>query len=72
MRGLRRQHKELLDTRGLGTCLDVHGLDIADAPALEAELNQIPGVLTNGLFARRPANVLLLGSAQGVQTILPA
>jgi ribose 5-phosphate isomerase A len=52
--------------------LDVHGLDIADAPALEGELNQIPGVLTNGLFARRPANVLLLGSAQGVQTIDPA
>jgi ribose 5-phosphate isomerase A len=49
--------------------LDVHGLDIVDAPALEAEINQIPGVLTNGLFARRPANVLLLGGAQGVQTI---
>ena len=52
--------------------LDVHGLSIENAPALESELNHIPGVITNGLFARRGAHVLLLGSASGVQTILPA
>jgi len=51
--------------------LDVHGLDIADAPALESELNQIPGVITNGLFARRGADVLLLGSPSGVATLGP-
>jgi ribose 5-phosphate isomerase A len=51
--------------------LDVHGLSIADAPALESEINQIPGVLTNGLFARRGADVLLLGDADGVKSILP-
>ena len=50
--------------------LDVHGLSIADAPALEGTLNQIPGVVTNGLFARRGADILLLGSASGVATIV--
>jgi ribose 5-phosphate isomerase A len=48
--------------------LDVHGLKILDAVALETELNQITGVVTNGLFARRPADVLLLGTATGVKT----
>jgi ribose 5-phosphate isomerase A len=48
--------------------LDVHGLVIDDPPALERELNQIPGVVTVGLFALRPADVLLIGTAQGVDT----
>jgi ribose 5-phosphate isomerase A len=47
--------------------LDVHGLTIADPVALERELNQITGVVTVGLFAARPADVLLIGGAQGVQ-----
>ena len=46
--------------------LDVHGLSITDPPALEAAINQIVGVVTNGLFARRGADVLLLGTADGV------
>lgn len=49
--------------------LDVHDLVIEDPVALESELNQIPGVVTVGLFARRPANVLLIGSDAGVQQI---
>jgi ribose 5-phosphate isomerase A len=49
--------------------LDVHGFTILDPPALESAINQIPGVVTNGLFARRPADVLLLGTAQGVRRI---
>ncbi|MCM2328010.1 MAG: ribose-5-phosphate isomerase RpiA [Lysobacter sp.] len=49
--------------------LDVHGLTIVDPAALESELNQLPGVVTNGLFARRPADVLLLGTPQGVRRI---
>ena len=49
--------------------LDVHDLAIADPAALECEINQIPGVVTVGLFARRPADVLLLGTSQGVQRI---
>jgi ribose 5-phosphate isomerase A len=48
--------------------LDCHGLTIMDPPALEAELNNIAGVVTNGLFARRGADVLLLGTPDGVKT----
>lgn len=46
--------------------LDVHGLEIADPVALETALDQIVGVVTNGLFARRGADVLLLATASGV------
>jgi len=49
--------------------LDVHGLDIADPVALETAINQIAGVVTNGLFARRPADLLLLGTEAGVRSI---
>jgi ribose 5-phosphate isomerase A len=49
--------------------LDVHGLTITAPAELEERLNQIVGVVTNGLFARRGADVLLLGTAQGVQTV---
>lgn len=48
--------------------LDVKNLDIVDPTELESELNQITGVVTNGLFARRPADVLLIGSDGGVDT----
>ncbi|AWI80110.1 MAG: ribose 5-phosphate isomerase A [Betaproteobacteria bacterium HGW-Betaproteobacteria-13] len=47
--------------------LDVHGLSIADPVAMETTLNQIVGVVTNGLFARRGADVLLLAGADGVE-----
>ena len=46
--------------------LDVHGLDIRDPVELEGRINQIAGVVTNGIFARRPADVLLLGTPTGV------
>lgn len=48
--------------------LDVHGLQITDPAGLEATLNQIVGVVTNGLFARRGADLLLLATPQGVET----
>lgn len=48
--------------------LDTYGLHISDPVALEQRLNNLAGVVTNGLFAARPADVLLLGSADGVQT----
>jgi ribose 5-phosphate isomerase A len=48
--------------------LDCHGLTILDPPQLEGELNQIAGVVSNGIFARRPADLLLLGTPQGVAT----
>jgi ribose 5-phosphate isomerase A len=50
--------------------LDAHGLTIADPVALETKINQIVGVVTNGLFARRGADVLLLATAAGVKTSL--
>jgi ribose 5-phosphate isomerase A len=50
--------------------LDVRQLEIRDPVELEELLNQIPGVVTNGLFARRGADILLLGTPQGVQTLV--
>ncbi len=49
--------------------LDVHNLAISDPVALENRLNNIVGVVTNGLFAARPADILLLGTQNGVQTL---
>ncbi len=49
--------------------LDIKGLQIAEPARLEGELNAIAGVVTNGLFAIRPADILLLGSASGVRTV---
>jgi ribose 5-phosphate isomerase A len=49
--------------------LDVHGLQIMNPVELEARINAIVGVVTNGLFAARPADVLLLGAADGVKTL---
>jgi len=49
---------------------DLHGLEIADAAALESRINQIVGVVTSGLFARRPADLCLLASGSGVQTLV--
>jgi ribose 5-phosphate isomerase A len=49
--------------------LDVHGLSITDPFALEAEINQWPGVVAVGIFARHRARVCLLGTAHGVQRI---
>ena len=49
--------------------LDVHNLEILNPVELETRLNGITGVVTNGLFACRPADVLLLGCADGVKTL---
>lgn len=49
--------------------LDVHGLVIVDPIAMETDLNQIAGVVTVGLFAHRPADVLILGTDTGVRTL---
>ncbi|MCP5180897.1 MAG: ribose-5-phosphate isomerase RpiA [Pseudomonadales bacterium] len=45
--------------------LDVHGMDLADPVTMEARINNIPGVVTCGIFAARPADVVLLGNADG-------
>jgi ribose 5-phosphate isomerase A len=49
--------------------LDVHELRIADPRSLEAAINQLAGVVTVGLFAARPADVLIVGSEAGVRTL---
>lgn len=50
--------------------LDVQGLQIGDPLALESEVNQWPGVVTVGVFARHRAHTCLLGTARGVQTLV--
>lgn len=51
--------------------LDVVGLDFTNPVELEREINNIPGVLDNGVFAKRRADVLLVGGNDGVQTHKP-
>ena len=50
--------------------LDVHNLTILNPVELETKINQIPGVVTNGLFAVRPADALILAGVGGVQTLI--
>jgi len=49
--------------------LDVHGLTIVDPVALEQRFNELPGVVTVGLFAKRPADLLLVGTSSGVRRL---
>jgi ribose 5-phosphate isomerase A len=49
--------------------IDVHGLKIANPVEMETRFNQIPGVVTVGIFANRAADVLLIGGASGVRTL---
>lgn len=49
--------------------LDVHNLKIVDPVGLETEINQLAGVVTVGLFARRPADLLIVGGKDGVKTL---
>jgi ribose 5-phosphate isomerase A len=49
--------------------LDVHGLRITDPRGMEQHLNNVPGVVTNGIFSLQGAAVVLMGTPQGVQTI---
>ncbi len=70
--GGRPVHRAGVVTDNGNHILDVHGLTIDDPVGLEEEINQITGVVTVGLFARRPADVLLLGTPSGVRRIEPA
>ncbi|MBK7470374.1 MAG: ribose-5-phosphate isomerase RpiA [Betaproteobacteria bacterium] len=56
-------------TDNANVILDVHGLAIPDPAAMEEAIDRIAGVVTVGLFARRSADVLLLGTADGVRTM---
>lgn len=62
-------YREGVVTDNGNVILDVHNLQITNAVALETAINQITGVVTNGLFAIKPADVLLLGTKAGVKTL---
>jgi len=62
-------YREGFTTDNGNIILDVHNLEIMEPVKLEEELNNIPGVVTVGIFARRPADVLLLGTPEGVKTL---
>lgn len=62
-------YREGFITDNHNVILDVHGWDIMEPIKLEKTLNDIVGVVTNGLFAMRPADVLLLGSEDGTKTV---
>lgn len=66
--GGRPAYREGVITDNGNVILDVHGLDIIDPIALEDAINAIAGVVTVGLFARRSADVALIGTADGVKT----
>ena len=61
--------REGFETDNGNVILDVHNLDIVDPVSLESALNQISGVVTNGLFALRPADLLLLGADEGIRRL---
>ncbi len=61
--------RESFTTDNGNQILDIHNLTITDPKGLEQQLNNIVGVVTNGLFALRPADVLMLGTPEGVKTI---
>ncbi|SBT16909.1 Ribose-5-phosphate isomerase A [Marinomonas gallaica] len=62
-------YREGVVTDNGNSILDVYNLEIVDPVKLESQINEIVGVVTNGLFAARPANVLLLGTQSGVKAL---
>ncbi|WP_417530078.1 ribose-5-phosphate isomerase RpiA [Marinobacter lipolyticus] len=62
-------YREGFTTDNGNIILDIHNMDISRPIQVEEKLNQIVGVVTNGLFARRPADLLLLGTSSGVKSI---
>ena len=62
-------YREGFTTDNGNIILDIHNLDISRPIQVEEQLNNIVGIVTNGLFARRPADLLLLGTDDGVKTI---
>ena len=62
-------YREGFTTDNGNIILDVHNMNIVDPRELETQLNQITGVVTNGLFALRPADKLILGTKDGLKTL---
>jgi len=68
-RGAHPALRENYKTDNGNLIVDCHGLVLLDPPALEAELNNIAGVVANGIFARRAADVLLVAESAGVRSL---
>ena len=68
-RGGQPVYREGFTTDNGNIILDIHNMEIMEPVKLEQELNDIPGVVTVGLFAKRPADVLLLGTEDGVKKL---
>jgi ribose 5-phosphate isomerase A len=62
-------YREGFTTDNGNVILDIYNLDISRPIQMEEKLNNIVGIVTNGLFARRPADLLLLGTSEGIQSI---
>jgi ribose 5-phosphate isomerase A len=69
-RGAHPVLRENFKTDNGNLILDCHGLTLLDPPAMEAELNNVTGVVTNGIFARRAADLLLLAEPSGVRALV--
>lgn len=61
-------HRSGVITDNGNIIIDCHNLHIQDPVALESAINQIVGVVTNGLFAQRPADIVFLGTSRGVES----
>lgn len=68
--GGRPEYRQGVVTDNGNVILDVHGMEILDPIAMENAINAIPGVVTVGLFANRGADVALIGTPDGVKTIV--
>jgi len=68
-RGASPELRQNFTTDNGNLIIDCHGLTILNPPQLESELNNLAGLVTSGIFARRPADVLLLAEAGGVRTL---
>jgi ribose 5-phosphate isomerase A len=68
--GGRPVYREGFVTDNGNDILDVHDLQIMEPVKLENELNKLPGIVTVGIFANRPADVLILGTPEGAKTVL--
>lgn len=63
------EYREGVVTDNGNVILDIYNMNLANPIEIEREMNQIVGVVANGIFAQRPADILLLGSSEGVTTL---
>jgi len=68
--GGRPVYREGFVTDNGNDILDIHDLEIMEPVKMENEMNKLPGIVTVGIFANRPADVLILGTPEGAKTVL--